>query len=177
MKTDFAVNGSVVSMIREGKPVLDIPYKVLPDGSMIVGNRLFGPPPDPNKPMEHGDGSGGGGGGAGQSTRRTRRDGKNVGGPRPGSRLTLSAITEREKHAMGLAWKMVKNNEGELERRLELVSYQASGPGKKKKPGGKKKKGKKKGGSQPNFDDDGAEQGSRGKKPKRGGKRRAPANN
>ncbi len=138
---------------------MEIPYKIFPDGSMRVGNRVFGPPADSNKPMEHGDGSGGGGGGAGQSKKRTRRDGKNVSEPTgerisvgtfipripsilSNSRGSLAEIAKREQAAMSLVW---KNGNGPA--RLELVPFQSSGGGggKKKKPDGKKnKKGKKK---------------------------------
>ncbi len=175
MSTRFEVNGSVVTVYQDGKPPMDVPYRLYPDGSMLVGNLIKSPPPDSNKPMEHGDGSGGGGGGAGQSKKRTRKDGRNVASARPASMFTLSAITHREQNAMGLAWKMVKNDEGAMERRLELVAYQArAGQGKKKKPDGEKKKGKKKNGGQPSLDGDGAIQRGRNK-PKRGGKREISA--
>lgn len=161
METAFEVvwDRLVVNVFRAGKVIREFPFKILADGGVQVGSTILGPPLDPNKPVEHGDGSGGGGGGAGQSKRRTRRDGKNVEGEPNGERLSkgtfvpgvppilsnsrgdLSEILQRERQAMGLAW---RNGANGTERRLELVSYESRGGGKKKKPDGTKKKGKKK---------------------------------
>lgn len=73
MNTTFAVNGTEITMIREGNAIMEIPYKVLPDGSMIVGNRLFGPPLDPNSPGQWST-NGGGGGASRQGTKGSNQE-------------------------------------------------------------------------------------------------------
>lgn len=81
MGNEVVVAPDLTSVTIRGKI---IPVVIGPDGSIRIGNRLFGPPPADGQTMQYG-GASGGGGGAGGSGGHPKQQGPQPGPPKRSS--------------------------------------------------------------------------------------------
>lgn len=75
---DVVVASDLTSVTIRGKV---FPVVIRPDGSFMIGNRLFGPPPPEGQTLQYG-GAQGGGGGAGGSHGNPKQQGPQPGPPK-----------------------------------------------------------------------------------------------
>lgn len=74
------------------------PVVIRPDGSFMIGNRLFGPPPADGQTLQYGGGSGGGGGAGGSGGNPKQQ------GPKPGPPKRSSSVGSPGIHVDPFYW-------------------------------------------------------------------------